>query len=202
VPHSAQSCLLPWLFQMGSRDQAHLTAQSAQRHRDSLVAVPGGVLVDERRPRAGVPEPGHQLLKTRASSGGKSASRVPEIVKMHAGHTGLRAGLDSYPAEIGPPQPHTFGPMKTRPHSPGSANRSRCQRISGTSSAGKAAVRRTARDFRRLGQQRARVQLRGCLHDPELAQLKVDVVAAQSDQLAPAQTRERGQQYQHAVTHR
>jgi hypothetical protein len=40
-----------------------------------------------------------------------------------------------------------LGPSKTKPRSPGSANRSRCQRISGTSSAEKATVRRPPRDF-------------------------------------------------------
>jgi hypothetical protein len=40
-----------------------------------------------------------------------------------------------------------FGPTKTRPRSPGAANRSRCQRSPGASSAGKATVRRPAFDY-------------------------------------------------------
>jgi hypothetical protein len=45
-----------------------------------LVAVPCGVLVDERGPCAGVAEPCHQLLKAGASGGSEGATRVPEIV--------------------------------------------------------------------------------------------------------------------------
>ena len=40
-----------------------------------------------------------------------------------------------------------FGPTKTKPCSPGSANPYRCQRISGAISAGNATIRRPARDL-------------------------------------------------------
>jgi hypothetical protein len=72
-----------WLFDMIIRDPADLTGQVAKRHRDRLVTVPGGVLVDQRGPRTGVAEPGHQFLKTRASGGGEGPACVPKIVEVH-----------------------------------------------------------------------------------------------------------------------
>jgi hypothetical protein len=83
-----------WLFGMIVRDPADLASQVTKRHRDGLVAVPCGVLADERGPGAGVAEPGHQLLKAQ---------------QVHAGYTGFRAGLDSDPPEVGAPEPRVLG---------------------------------------------------------------------------------------------
>jgi hypothetical protein len=69
-----------WLFGLVVRGPADLAGQVTKRHRDGLVAVPCGVLVDERGPCAGVAEPCHQLLKAGASGGSEGATRVPEIV--------------------------------------------------------------------------------------------------------------------------
>jgi hypothetical protein len=63
-----------WLFDLIVRGPADLAGQVAKRHRDGLVAVPCGVLVDERGPRAGVAEPGHQFLKAGAGGGGEGAA--------------------------------------------------------------------------------------------------------------------------------
>ena len=102
-----------WLFGFVVRDPADLAGQVAERHRDGLVAVPGGVLVYERGPRAGVAEPGHQLFKAGASSGGQGAAGVPKIVEVDARRPGFRAGLDPDTPEVGAPEPGTF-------HVPGS----------------------------------------------------------------------------------
>jgi hypothetical protein len=97
-----------WLFGVIGRCPADLAGQVTKRHRDGLIAVPGGVLVNQRSPRAGVAEPGHQFLKTRAGSGGEGAARMPEIVEVHTGCTGF-SGLDPDPPEVGAPEPCTFG---------------------------------------------------------------------------------------------
>lgn len=98
-----------WLFGLAVRGPAYLASHVAEGHRDGLVAVPSGVLVDKRGPGAGVAEPGHQLFKAGASSGGERATRVPEIVEVDAGRPGFRAGLDPDPPEVGAPEPGTFG---------------------------------------------------------------------------------------------
>jgi hypothetical protein len=46
---------------------------------DGLVPVAGGVLVDHGRADAGVPEPGHQLLRARAGRGRQRAARVAQV---------------------------------------------------------------------------------------------------------------------------
>ena len=98
-----------WFFGLIVRGPADLAGQVAKRHRDGLVAVPRGVLVDECGPRAGVAEPGHQLFKAGASSGGQGAARVPEIVEVNAGRPGFRAGLHPDPPEVGAPEPRALG---------------------------------------------------------------------------------------------
>jgi hypothetical protein len=54
--------------------------EPAQRLRDSVVTVSGGVLVDQRGPRARMPEAGHQFLQAPSSGGCQSPAHVPEIV--------------------------------------------------------------------------------------------------------------------------
>ena len=60
----------------------YLADQRSECLRDRPVPVSRGVLVDHRRPNAGVTEPGHQLFEGRAGRGRERAARVPEIVKM------------------------------------------------------------------------------------------------------------------------
>src|SRR5438128_2906838 len=86
--------LLAWLFGVIVRSAADLTGQVAECRRDGLVAVSCGVLIDQRGPRAGVPEPGHQFLKARARGSGEGAACMPEIMKMHPSRIGFRAGLN------------------------------------------------------------------------------------------------------------
>jgi hypothetical protein len=84
---------------------ADLAGQVAERDRDGLVAVPRSVLVDERGPRAGVPQPDHQFLEGRAGGGGQGAVRMPQIMKCTPGTPALTQALALYPAEVGTPQP-------------------------------------------------------------------------------------------------
>ena len=52
-----------------------MPGQVAKRLRDGPVTIPRGVLVDQRGPGTGMPEPGHQLLETRAASATSSPQR-------------------------------------------------------------------------------------------------------------------------------
>src|SRR5450755_882469 len=74
--------------------------QAAERLRDGLVTVAGGMLVDHCSARAGVTEPGHQLLESRAGSSREGAARVSQIVKVDAGSTGGGACPDPDRAEV------------------------------------------------------------------------------------------------------
>ncbi len=73
---------------------ASLTRKGAQSLRDGLVAVAGGVLVDHRRARAGVTEPGHQLLE---SGAGRITQRITADLRkqIEEGHLGPGALLPS-----------------------------------------------------------------------------------------------------------
>jgi hypothetical protein len=64
------------------RGLPRLLDEGSQSLRDHLVTVAGGVLVDHRRPDAGVAEPRHQLFKRRARRCRKSAARVSQVVKV------------------------------------------------------------------------------------------------------------------------
>src|SRR5580692_9290569 len=83
---------------------ADLADQAAERLGDGPVTIPGRVLVDHRRTDAGMAEPGHQLLETRARGRRERAARVPEIMEMQAGQAYGQARLVPDLAEVRPAQ--------------------------------------------------------------------------------------------------
>ena len=97
------SCILTWLLRAVGGGQADVPCQVAKRLRDGPVTIPRSVLVDQRGTRPGMPEPGHQLLETRAARGGEGAARVSEIVEMQVRDSGPLTRPDPYPPEFGPP---------------------------------------------------------------------------------------------------
>jgi hypothetical protein len=82
--------------------RAHLLYQTAKRLGDRLVAIPGGMLINERSSRARMTETGHQLLEARASSSGKRAADVPQVVEVQLWRACLSPGGVPDRAEVGP----------------------------------------------------------------------------------------------------
>jgi hypothetical protein len=125
-----------------------LADERAQSLRNCLVTVTRGVLVDHRCTDTGVPEPSHQLFERGARRGRERATRMPQVMKMKFRHADRGARFDpDRLVEVRAAQLAALRPDKTKPRSPGSANRSRCQLTSGTISSGNATVRLPARDF-------------------------------------------------------
>jgi hypothetical protein len=84
--------------------RARLLYQTAKRLGDRLVAIPGGMLINERSSRARMTEMGHQLLEARASSSGKRAADVPQVVEVQLWRACLSPGGVPDRAEVGPAQ--------------------------------------------------------------------------------------------------
>ncbi len=59
-----------------------------QSRRDCLVAIGGGVLVDERGARAGMTHPRHELSGARTGGCGKGVAGMAEIMKMEMSQAG------------------------------------------------------------------------------------------------------------------
>ena len=83
--------------------------ERSERSRDRLVTVSRGVLVDHRRPHAGVAEPGHQLFEARVRRRRQRPARVPEIVKMQIREPHRRTRPVPDLPEIRPAQPPALG---------------------------------------------------------------------------------------------
>ena len=129
-----KSCLIAGFSRPG-RAGTDLPNQATKRPRDRPVTVPGRVLGDQCSPGARMAKTCHQLLQAGAGRRCQRAAHMPQIVEMQTRHASLRArGIPDRP-EVRPAQLSALRPTKTRPRSPGSANRSKCQRSSGTSSA-------------------------------------------------------------------
>ena len=86
-----------------------MPGQVAERLSDGLITVARSVLVDEGGARAGVPKAGHQLLQTRAGSGGEGPARMPEIVKVEVSLARFPARSGPYAVEVGSPELRTLG---------------------------------------------------------------------------------------------
>jgi hypothetical protein len=93
-----------------------LAAGSSERlpHRpsDRLVTLSGGMLIDQRCPRAGMSHAFHQLPQAGTSSSRHRVSGVPQIVKMQSGKAHAVAGL--LPSH----RPQTMRTRKARPRPP------------------------------------------------------------------------------------
>jgi len=63
----------------------HVAHERPEGLRDGLVVVAGGVLVNQRRADAGVPEPSHQLLECRARCRRERPARVTQVVEVEIG---------------------------------------------------------------------------------------------------------------------
>ncbi len=79
--------------------------------------------------------------------GGQRPADVSQVMKVQSGDASALGGGAPDRPEVGPPQSCSLRADEDEALLPGAANRSRCQRSSGTSSAGKATVRRPAFDF-------------------------------------------------------
>jgi len=87
----------------------HLVHQPAEDLRDGLVTVSGGVLVDDRGPRARMPEPGHQFLEACSGRGGQRPAHVPQIMEMQSGDASLLTRSVPDRSEVRPPQRRALG---------------------------------------------------------------------------------------------
>ena len=65
-----------------------MSADIRQSRRDCLVAIGGGVLVDERGARAGMTHPRHELSGARTGGCGKGVAGMAEIMKMEMSQAG------------------------------------------------------------------------------------------------------------------
>lgn len=162
-----------------------MSGQLAERLCDGLITVPRRVLVDECGSRAGMPEPCHQLLEARASSGGKSAARVAKIVKVQVSCPCCPARLDPYPVEVRPPQARTLGTDEARLPWLGEPLQVPPNLRRQVSREGNCPATRLRLWCFRL--QHTRIELSRRLDYPDLARIQVDIVSAQRDEFSPAQ---------------
>jgi len=116
------------------------------------------MLIDERSSRARMTETGHQLLEACTSGGGERAPTCIRSWKCSSGVPALARAAFQIGRKLDRRNGAPFGPTKTRPRSPGSAKRSRCQRSSGTSSSGEGDRAATSSRFRCLWQKAALVK--------------------------------------------
>src|SRR5262245_36905798 len=103
----------------------------------------------------------HQLLEAGARGGGEHAAYVAEIMKLKPRQPGFTQAAFQTGRKLDRRSAAPLAPTKTRPCSPASANRSKCQASSGVNSAGKLSVRRPARGkdsapVRKLGDEQDR----------------------------------------------
>jgi hypothetical protein len=81
-----------------------LLDEGAESPRDRLVAVPTGVLIDQRGPGTRMTEPGHQLLEAGPGRRGQRSAHMTQIMKMQIRRTRLDSSCMPDRAKVGPAQ--------------------------------------------------------------------------------------------------